>query len=176
MTRGGNHDIIRLDWVAYLNTTDSREKCPDGFRLYSVNGVRACGRPVTSGGSCVGITFSSGNIKYSQVCGKLIGYQFGSPDGPNNNNINGAYIDGISLTHGSPRKHIWSFISGPFNNRHPSYCPCGTSGAKNVPSFVGTCYYSEFGNPLNTHPLHLYTNDTIWDGQGCGSVEVPCCN
>ena len=29
--------------VAYLNMTDSSEKCPDGFRLYSENGVRACG-------------------------------------------------------------------------------------------------------------------------------------
>ena len=32
--------------VAYLNMTDSSEKCPDEFRLYSENGVRACGRPV----------------------------------------------------------------------------------------------------------------------------------
>ena len=162
--------------VGYLNMTDSSEKCPDEFRLYNESGVRACGRPVSSGGSCVGITFSSGNIKYSQVCGKVIGYQFGSPDGPVGNDINGYYIDGISLTHGSPRKHIWSFISGPFNNHHPSYCPCGTSGAKSVPSFVGTCYYCESGNPLNTHPPQLYTNDAIWDGQGCGSVEAPCCN
>ena len=162
--------------VAYLNMTDSSEKCPDGFRLYSENGVRACGRPVSSGGSCVGITFPSGNIEYSQVCGKVIGYQFGSPDGPVGNDINGYYIDGISMTHGSPRKHIWSFISGPFNNHHPSYCPCGTSGPKSVPSFVGTCYYCESGNPLTSHPSQLYTNDAIWDGQGCGSVEVPCCN
>ena len=29
--------------VAYLNMTDSSEKCPDVFRLYSENGVRACG-------------------------------------------------------------------------------------------------------------------------------------
>ena len=100
------------------------------------------------------------------MCRKVIGYQFGSPDGPNNNNINGYYIDGISLTHGSPCKHIWSFISEPFKNRHPSYCSCGTSGSNSVPSFVGTCYYCKSSNPLNTHPPQLYINDTIWDGQG----------
>ena len=61
--------------------TDSSEKCPDGFRPYSENGVRACGRPVSSGSSCVGITFSSGNIEYSWVCGKVFGYQVGSIDG-----------------------------------------------------------------------------------------------
>ena len=60
--------------VAYLNMTDSNEECPDGFRLYSENGVRACGRPVSIRGSCVGITFTSSNIEYSQVCGKVIGY------------------------------------------------------------------------------------------------------
>ena len=84
--------------VAYLNMTDSNEKCPDEFRLYSKN-VRACGRPVSSGGSCAGITFPSGNIEYSQVCGKVIGYQFRSTDALDGNDINGAYIDGISLTH-----------------------------------------------------------------------------
>ena len=162
--------------VAYLNMTDSSEKCPDGFRLYSENGIRACGRPVSSGGSCAGITFPSGNIEYCQVCGKVIGYQFGSTDGTVGNNINGVYIDGISLTHGSPRNHIWSFIGGVYENKYPSFCPCGTSGSRSVPSFVGTCYYCESGNPLNTHPPQLYTNDAIWDGQSCGSVEVPCCN
>ena len=162
--------------VAYLNMTDSSEKCPDEFRLYKENGVRACGRPVSSGGSCVGITFPSGNIEYSQVCGKVIGYQFGSPDGPVGNDINGYYIDGISLTHGSPRKHIWSFISGPYENHHASHCPCGTVGQWNASSFVGTDYYCESGNPTTGWAPKLYTNDLLWDGQGCGYIEGPCCN
>ena len=38
--------------MAYLNMSDPTEKCPSGFILYSQNGVRACGRPVTLGGSC----------------------------------------------------------------------------------------------------------------------------
>ena len=96
--------------VAYLNMTDSSEKCPDGFKSYNENGVQACDRSVSSGGSCAGITFPSGNIEYSQVCGKVIGYQCGSPNGTVGSNVNGVYIKGISLTHGSPRKHIWSFI------------------------------------------------------------------
>ena len=162
--------------VAYLNMTDSSEKCPDGFRLYNENGVRACGRPVSSGGSCVGITLPSGNIEYCQVCGKVIGYQDGSPDGTVGSNINGYYIDGISLTHGSPRKHIWSFIGGFYENHSPSKCPCGTSGASNAPQFVGTDYYCESGNP-NSYSQGdiLYPNDPLWDGKGCGSVEGPCC-
>ena len=162
--------------VAYLNMTDSSKKCPDGFKLYSKNGVRACGRPVSSGGSCVGLTFPSDNIEYSQVCGKVIGYQVGSTDGPVGNDINGYYIDGISLTHGSPRKHIWSFIAGVRENFNPSYCPCGTSGPKSAPPFVGTAYYCESGNPDNDwNNGKFFPFDSLWDGQGCGSVEKPCC-
>ena len=114
-------------------------------------------------------------IEYFQVCGKVIGYQYYSPDGTNNNNINGYYIDGISLTHGSPRKHIWSFMSGQFENHHSSICPCGTVGQESAPSFVGTDYYCESGILYSNYQPKLYTNDPLWDGQGCGSNEKPCC-
>ena len=59
--------------VSILNMTNSKEKCPVGLRLYNQNGVRACGRPVSSGGSCPGVIFPV-HFKYSQVCGKVIGY------------------------------------------------------------------------------------------------------
>ena len=127
--------------VASLNMTDPNEKCPTQFRLYSQGGVRACGRPVTSSGSCVGITFPSRDIKYSQVCGKVIGYQYNSPDGAYSwMTINTYYIDGISLTHGSPRKHIWSLISG-FTSIDTNKCPCGSTNPQPVPSFVGSDFY-----------------------------------
>ena len=38
--------------MAYLNMSDPTEECPSGFRLYNQNGLWACGRPMTSGGSC----------------------------------------------------------------------------------------------------------------------------
>ena len=163
--------------VAYLNMTDSNEKCPDGFSLYSEDGVRACGRPVSYGGSsCVGITFPSGNIEYSHVCGKVIGYQVASPDGIVGSDINEHYIDGISLTHGSPRKHIWSFISGQFENYNQSLCPCGTVGQGSAPPFVGTDYYCESGNPSNEYEEgKFYSSDPLWDGKDCGNIEEPCC-
>ena len=159
--------------VAYLNMTDSSEKYPG---LYGENDVQACGQPVNSRGSCVGIIFQSGNIEYSQVCGKIIGYQVGSPDGPVGININRIYIDDISLAHGSPRKHIWSFIGGVCENFNPNYCRYGTSGPKTAPSFVSTDYYCESGN-TNSYwqDNKLYSTDPLWDGKGCGSVAKPCC-
>ena len=163
--------------VAYLNMTDSSEKCPDGFRLYSENGVRACGRPVSSGGSCVGKAFPLGNIEYSQVCGKVIGYQVGWTDGAHHttSSINSHYSDGISLTHGNPRSHIWTFMAGSFDNHSHSSCPCGSIDPKTPPSFVGSDYYCESGCP--SYPVFgkFYPNDPLWDGHQCGSIETACC-
>ena len=58
--------------VALLNMTDSSEKYPDGFRLYSENGIQACGQPFSSGNSSVRKAFPSDNIEYSQLCGKVV--------------------------------------------------------------------------------------------------------
>ena len=163
--------------VAYLNMTDSSEKCPDEFRLYSENGVRACGRPFTSEGSCVGTTFPSGNIEYCQVCGKVIGYQVGWPDGAyysNNKNIDSNYVDGISLTHGNPRSHIWTFIVGS-QEKSQSYCPCASIDARDPPRFVDNDYYCESGCPTSPVVGKFYHNDPLWDGHQCGSIETACC-
>ena len=162
--------------IASLNMTDPNEKCPTQFRPYSSGGVRACGRPDTNSGSCVGITFPSRDIKYSQVCGKVIGYQDGTQDGPHaNRDINSPYIDGISLTLGNPRKHIWSLISGHSDVSH-SFCPCGSNIPKSVPSFVGSHYYCESGCHQSLPSINtLYSSDPLWDGKGCGSTETTCC-
>ena len=165
--------------VAYLNMTDRSEKCPDEFRLYNENGVRACGRPVSSGGSCVGITFPSGNIEYCQVCGKVIGYQVGWTDGAahTTSNINSHYSDGISLTHGNPRSHIWTFMAGSTDSYLSSQCPCGSKDTRTPPSFVGSDYYCESGLQSQNFPTFgkFYTNDPLWDGHQCGSIETTCC-
>ena len=94
--------------IAMIDMTDTEQVCPEGFKLYSANGIRACGK---SSSGCVSVTFPSDDLTYSQVCGKVLGYQYGSPDAVTGSNINSAYIDGISLTHGNPRYHIWSYIS-----------------------------------------------------------------
>ena len=165
--------------IANLNMTESGS-CPNGFRMYSKGGVRACGRPVNKSGSCVGTIFSSSGIKYSQVCGKVTGYQVGHPDGANsnNNNINTYYADGVSLTLGSPRKHIWTLMSGAidrsvFHNK----CPCGSIGSKPAPSFVGSDYYCESGyqGSFVPTPEVFYSSDHLWDGKDCGSSETACC-
>ena len=65
--------------VGYLDMSDASQSCPDALRLYSVSGVRACGRRVSSVASCDSITFTTNNT-YTEVCGRVIGYQYASPD------------------------------------------------------------------------------------------------
>uniref|UniRef100_A0A1X7UXV5 Fibrinogen C-terminal domain-containing protein n=2 Tax=Amphimedon queenslandica TaxID=400682 RepID=A0A1X7UXV5_AMPQE len=175
--------------LAYLDMTDSTVNCPSGFRLYQSGGVRACGRPVTSSGSCVSVQFPSNGISYSQVCGRVTGYQYSSPDAVDNvlvsnsyhNNLNSYYVDGVSITSGSPRQHIWTLMAANYeqfgvgDGRH--VCPCATGSTQSVQSFVSDHYFCESGiSDTIKYQQQLYTSDPLWDGQGCGFREAPCCN
>ena len=166
--------------LAYLDMSDSTENCPTGFRLYESNGVRACGRATSNSGSCQSVKFPSNGISYSQVCGKVIGYQYVSPSAVDARitDINTYYLDGISITHGSPRKHIWSFLAGFEESQGSVYnCPCSTGSTQTiVQSFIGNDYFCESGNPKGHQSNKLFTQDPLWDGKDCNSLEVACCS
>ena len=166
--------------MAYLNMSDPTEECPSGFKLHSQNGVRACGRPVTSGGSCLSVRFSSHSISYSQVCGRVYGYQEGSVDGfyrEGSTSINGNYVDGISITNGNPRRHLWTFVAGQQENaialNGEKECPCSVGSTQH--SYVGSDYFCESGSPTGFEFGKFYHHDRLWDGEQCGSIERPCC-
>jgi hypothetical protein len=175
--------------VAYLNMSDPTQQCPPFLRLYSANGVKACGRPSTIGAfGCSSLSFASGDGRqYSKVCGQVIGYQIGNTDVFQNqrNSINTGYVDGVSITHGSlPRWHIWTYAAGLSEQLLVDYqiysCPCVVAGSsfspQMPPSYVGNNYYCESGNPSSTFDStnsFRYTSDPIWDGQQC---EGQCCS
>uniref|UniRef100_A0A1X7T715 Fibrinogen C-terminal domain-containing protein n=1 Tax=Amphimedon queenslandica TaxID=400682 RepID=A0A1X7T715_AMPQE len=169
--------------VAYLDMTDATQNCPSGFRLYQSGGVRACGRPSSSNAGCTSVSFPSNGISYSQVCGRVTGYQWGSPDAISfdgaQNNLNSYYVDGVSITRGSPRQHVWTLMAGLFQSTADTTnnCPCA-DGTTSVQSFIGNNYFCESGNPSNTGiwQYTLYSADPLWDGEGCGSLETSCCS
>ena len=163
--------------IAYLDMT---ENCPSGLQELITGGIRVCRREGTTGG-CRSNIFQTNDISYSQICGKVVGYQKGTPDGvhTNNNNINSAYLDGVSITRGSPRQHVWSYIAGLSSNifHQTSVCPCNSNAHTNnkVQSFVGEDYYCESGTDSNPSHDQVYSADPLWDGNNCPSVEAPCC-
>ncbi len=165
--------------VAHLNMYNRTEKCPAVWREYNVSGLRACGRPTSTQPSCPGTLYATGR-QYSRVCGRVVGYQEDSPDGFVNSNANNAsqfYLDGVSITYGGSRQHLWSYVAAVTEDsisHTPNNCPCSTRAGTGPPSFVGNNYYCESGNPSNTGgSTGLLTNDPLWDGHQC---EGSCCS
>ena len=137
--------------VAHLNMTDTNQHCPSGFRLI-ISPKRTCGTP---GSRCVSTTFPLNGVKYSGVCGKIIGYQyvveaFGAYYGNRRITVDGQYVDGVILTHGQkPRKHIWTFAAGHNETRSDQVvCPCtkNTRYTGTVPSYIQDDYFFDTGS------------------------------
>ena len=164
--------------VAHLNMYNHSEQCPAAWREYNTSGVRACGRPNSTEGSCPGNLYAA-DREYSKVCGRVIGYQEDSPDAfvdSNANNASEIYMDGVSITYGTSRQHIWSYVAGVTESspsHTPNNCPCSVQGGDGPPAFVGDHYYCESGNPTDiggSPALLIY--DPLWDGKQC---EGTCC-
>ena len=177
--------------VAKLDMTNTTHQCPPGTRLRIHSAKRLC-ENTRSGSGCSSTIFDVHGIEYRQVCGKIIAYQYGSPDAfvafnkiTRSNNVDDNYLDGISLTHGrSPRKHIWTFVgandeSGIFPGAPVTrgFCSCtNTSRQKQVsqpPSFVGDDYFCDTGSEEEWQNI-LYPDDPLWDGAGCGPANTCC--
>ena len=174
--------------IGYLDMTQPTHSCPSSLTLYEEDGHRVCRRPSNTP-SCNSIILQSNGISYSQICGKVTAYQYRAPDAVSNvgnriNDLNSYYLDGISITRGSPRQHVWSLIVGLFENAADRFnwaidwaiCPCATGSTQSVQSFIGNNYFCESGNPTTTFENKIYSNDVLWDGENCGPNEGSCCS
>ena len=94
--------------------------------------------------------------------GKVNGY---TPDTVSRS-LDGVYVDGISITSGNPRKHVWTYAAEINNNiNEPQYnCPCAKYPGPDPPTFVGSHYYCDGGGK----------DDALWNGTGC-EPENSCC-
>ena len=127
------------------------------------------------------------------MCGKIIGYQFGYvtdfirlldyTSGPPVliHNINLGYVNGVSLTHGSPREHIWSFAAAMQeydSNQQKHSCPCINTRTPpnlvaNTIEFLGDDYFCDTGSENQVQKI-FYGGDPLWDGAGCGPFNTCC--
>ena len=176
-----NCGSINGGWMrtAYIDMTIDGNSCPAGIGSVTVNSTRMC----TCGGHCCSITFPTFSVPFTNVCGRVRGYQYVSTDGFANffsSPISGPYVDGISITHGNPRNHIWTFGAGlskdyeyPIEN-----CPCSSPNPGVAPpSFVGENYFCESGHTgaVDFSQRQWYLDDPLWDSKGC-TVNSTCCN
>ena len=163
--------------IAYLNMTDPFQFCPSAWRQSTTNGVRVCGRPLTSDDMCHGTFYSTGGRTFSNVCGRVIRYQVACPEAfHSSRSISTPYVEGVSITHGSPRSHIWTYAADTSETSSSIFCPCDNGSSTTTPSYVGNNYYCESGNPSSSAIRgFLYASDPLWDGKQCSS-EGTCCS
>ena len=148
--------------IAFINMTDPDATCPQGLAQRNFSGLFLCGRNKTG---CQDTTFLTFSLNYCQVCGRLSGYQFGSPEAFSRSiiissirlTVDSQYLDGVSITHGSVRhRHIWSYAVG-----------------------VTTGLTNRFGCESAASSLQsgvFFPNDVMWNGQQCTGSEGPCCS
>jgi hypothetical protein len=115
------------------------------------------------------------------------GYQWSSPNAFYNYAINpektidDVYVDGIILSRQdrNGREHIWTFAGAidEMSHYNPFNCPCSNIAVYNrvnIPSFVGEDYFCETGSRELFQKGVLYTDDPLWDGDGCGEMDTCC--
>ena len=162
--------------VAFINMTDPNQDCPQGLSLTGYS-IRSCGRRGTSTGKCYSVTFPVHGPQYHQVCGRITAYRWGGNNvffgyHQQGQNIEGYYVSaGLSLTHGSPRTHIWTFASGRFNGtsgdtRPDLRCPCDPGNTYGSPPFVGNDYFCESVTTVdNWYARQFFPDNALWDGK-----------
>ena len=180
--------------VADVNMSDPTHNCPTGFILQESVGKRGCTRSYTHRheGSITQTSFDCKGNSYSEVCGRVIAYGAGGLKAfgtkyrgeEHRKNIDSYYVDGVSITCGTPREHIWTYAAGYLDTHQATVeeqefqCPCSTDGIRElVPDFVGEDYTCESARNQKASSIvyadFLY-NDKLWDGKNLGPLEANC--
>ena len=119
--------------------------------------------------------FSNNNINSNCICGKVLSYQSISADGFTAYNLLGKpidsqYLDSVSFTMGSSRKHVWSYAAGVIqSSQFSGNCPCARYPGTSPPIYVqNQCYFESssallyFFTALHCFvPRHAFSPNTI---------------
>ena len=169
-------------WMRIANIQNG-DSCPNGWKQI-LSPAKAC-RANNDTAGCYSAFFSSNKFSYQHICGKVVGYQRGTTDGYNvdayttypSKAIDGPYVDGVSLTYGTPRKHLFTYACGLSSDRFNSNgnCPCARNPGNTPPNFVRDNYYCESGSIASPSYGTVYDTDPLWDGKGC-SAGNSCCS
>lgn len=182
--------------IGALNMTDPGERCPPSLQEISAFG-RSCQRTnhsSHSGAGCSSLYFPTQGFNFSEICGRIIGFQYGPTtafksyhDSLNRSvtvSINDVHVDGVSLTFGHHRDHIWTLASARgLQYRDTSVCPCtggGTSSPTNtVPPWVGTDYFCDTAanitwETIRGSPHIFFPGNKLWDGEDCWGNSTCC--
>ena len=171
---------VERQWkkIVGINSTAGND-CPIGWVKGTYSGVTFCRAPNDTAG-CYSAFFSTNGVGYQHVCGRARGYQKGGTSAFElvSRSIDTFYVDGLSITYGDPRQHIWTYAAGltDFGTSPCCNCPCASRAGTRPPtnSFVGNNYYCESGTSNTYSSSTYYFSDPLWDGAGCSSSNTCC--
>ena len=165
--------------AVYLDMTHPNTSCPSGWQLFTESSKRTCGRVSAERLTCDSVFFPVSGGPYSQVCGRIRAYQWGLALA-----FHYSDVDGVTIVHGSPEQHIWTFAAGTWENypgNGSNHCPCDDNNLlyKTIPGFIGEDYFCESGYVYpgyrnDTLDFKLHSDDVLWDGEGCHSTSTCC--
>ena len=133
--------------------TNNSHNCPSPcFQITNTNLRRSCRKSNPNTAGCTSVFYDTGGSSYNWVCGcgRMIGYQHDLTRAfiSSTVSIDGVYVDGVSVTHGTLRQYIWTFAAGGAETNYLDYsCPSvdGSTNGPNIPAFVGENYFCEAG-------------------------------
>ena len=166
-------------WTRVANVDVPNDKSCPGDLTFISSPTQTCGGPPTAG--CASANFSTHGISYSQVCGRLRGYQIGITGGfgpyVNDQGKPNLVMDGVLISHGKTQKHIWAYATGYQKvpaGQNNICCPCTDPRFNGLVSpFIGNDYYCDSG--VNKSPVvgRFYTTP-LWTGEGCTPPNFCC--
>ena len=167
---------IEGGWMQVVNVDMNKDStCPGAWQTITTS-RRLCIGSTAAG--CASAHFSTGGVTFEHICGQTKSYQKGAPDAfrATSQSIDNVYVDGISITLGSPRKHVWTYAVSHSDNHNAlqSNCPCAPVPGRSPPAFVKDDYYCESGTTGPAIHANFYLSDPLWDGKGCPAGNGCC--
>ena len=147
--------------------------CPPGWQSITI--------PTTEERVCRGSEDSGcSSANFSHIFNRIYGYQKGRTWGFSSyyssaHNIDEHYLDGLSITLGNPRQHIWSYGTGVSKTSYINRAfNCSSLNNEAAPNFVRNHYYCESGASQNPSRSDYITDNVLWDGKDCAEGNSCC--
>ena len=174
--------------IGYFDPHKPLAECPDPLMRLVVNGSSYCMRHASG---CDSVFFDVLGTNYSEICGRIVAKQYGNMNAFSSalghaspsDTVDDAYAEGILITRGSPRQHVWTYTIADVANPSSKYndddvCPCtGHDSAPQPPSFFGSDYYCDSANDAGRNAERRLYSKELWNRQGpiC-NVNASCCH
>lgn len=169
-------------------------KCPEpfskGYRSKSSEMGKQYYCEGTMNDSCTTARFSLDGVRYSEICAKIGGYQYGLPTAfkPYEEKDYDPFMDGVYFSYGKDTKYLWGYAVGSYKHYHSEdrntvgdtlsdLCPdVHPKYEGKVPPFVGDYYYCDSGayKAKTNDSSRFFYEHRLFEGKGCEHPNYTC--